>query len=392
MSILAIAAFLALAAWLWLVFLHAGFWKCDQRLPDAGIDGRDAPPVAVVIPARNEAESIGQTVSGLLAQDYPGEVSVILVDDSSTDGTADVALAAAAGDRRLSVIANTPLPAGWAGKMWAVNSGLSQLPPAARWVLLTDADIYHEPRLLRRLVAKAESDGRVMVSLMVKLNCETFWERLLIPAFVYFFQKLYPFTRVNDRRDRMAAAAGGCMLVRRDVLDRIGGVRRIRDAIIDDCALAREVKDCGPVWLGLAEETRSLRRYDRLGEIWDMVARTAYTQLSYSPLMLAGAVAGMGLLYVLPVFAMFWGLVTMDLPALVAGLGALLLMAASCQPVMRLYGLGPAHALSLPLAGLLYGMMTWSSGWRHWMGRGGGWKGRTYGAAGPSSGGRGEGA
>jgi hopene-associated glycosyltransferase HpnB len=390
MIALAVAAGLSLSAWLWLILLHGGFWRCDQRLGDARISaGDDAPPVTVVIPARNEAESIGQTIGALLAQDYPGRLDIILVDDSSTDGTAGIARQAAGEDGRLRIITNSPLPEGWVGKMWAVNAGLAEVGDEAAYVLLTDADIRHAPDLLSRLVAKAESESRVLVSLMVRLNCETFWEKLLIPAFVYYFQKLYPFRRVNDPANRTAAAAGGCMLADAAALRRAGGVERIRNAIIDDCALARELAKQGPVWLGLASRTVSLRRYDRLSEIWDMVARTAYTQLGYSPLMLAGSVIGMLWLYLLPPVALLAGLWAGDPAVAVSGGVALLLMCTSYLPVLRLYRQPAPLALTLPVAGLLYGLMTLSSGYRHWRGRGGGWKGRTYRAAGPSGGNQG---
>ena len=385
-TVLGAAAVIACIAWLWLYLAHGGFWKGDQKLRGQQYGRRPAPRVTVVIPARNEAASVGITVRGLLDQKYPGDIRIILVDDSSTDGTAGVARKAAKGDTRLTVIGNSPLPPGWAGKMWAVNTGLQAVPEDTDYVLLTDADIRHDRMLLARLAAKMKTEGLVLASLMVRLNCETFWERLLIPAFVYFFQKLYPFRRVNDPRNRLAAAAGGCMLIRADVLRKIGGVSRIRNAIIDDCALARELKKEGPIWLGLASRTVSLRRYERLDEIWDMVARTAYTQLRYSPLMLAGSVVGMLWLYVLPPVALVVGALTHDRFAVSGGLSTLSLMLASYLPTLRLYGRPFWEAAGLPVAGLLYGLMTLSSGYRHWRGRGGGWKGRTYGSAGPAGG------
>ncbi|MEQ9200517.1 MAG: glycosyltransferase, partial [Rhodospirillales bacterium] len=228
----------------------------------------------------------------------------------------------------------------------------------------------------------SELENLVLTSLMVRLNCDTAWEKLLIPAFVFFFQKLYPFPRVNDPDQKLAAAAGGCMLVRKSALDAVGGVTRIQDAVIDDCALARLLKREGPVWLGLAGKTRSLRRYSRLGEIWDMVARTAYTQLRHSPALLIGSVAGMMLLYLMPVASLVTGLLTGDVAVALGSAVTLSLMTVCFLPTIQLYRLPLVWALTLPVAGLLYGLMTWSSGYRHWRGRGGGWKGRTYSRAG----------
>jgi hopene-associated glycosyltransferase HpnB len=254
--------------------------------------------------------------------------------------------------------------------------------PAPEFLLLTDADIQHHPTSVRRLVARAEHRRLDLVSLMVLLRVATFWERLLVPAFVFFFQKLYPFPRVNDPKARTAAAAGGCMLVRADALRRAGGLPAIRGALIDDCALARLLKESHPagVWLGLTEDTVSLRPYESLGELWDMVARTAYTQLHHSPAWLALAVGGMTLTYVLPPVAALWGAIAGSGPLLVAGGAAWMLMTVCYQPTLALYRLAPAQGLLLPVAAVLYTAMTVSSAWRHVRGRGGAWKGRTYAA------------
>ncbi len=379
-STLAGAAILSLVVWLALLFLRGGFWRADQRL-EAGEPQRPSwPGVVAVIAARNEAATIGKAVASLLGQDYRGPFSVIVVDDNSTDGTAGAARGA--GDDRLSVIAGAPLEPGWTGKLWAVHQGLAAADgdaPDAAYVLLTDADIAHDRGAVRRLVAKAEAENLDLVSLMVRLRCETAWERLLIPAFVFFFQKLYPFAWVNDARRRQAAAAGGCMLVRREALARAGGVRPIRDRIIDDCALAARIKQGGAIWLGLAERSRSLRAYGRLRDVWGMVARTAFTQLEYSIPALAGTVAGMVLIYLTPAVAALAGAMTGDQTEFYAGLAAWLLMGIAYEPTLRLYAQPPWLVLVLPLAALMFILMTIDSARRHWQGAGGVWKGRSYG-------------
>jgi len=359
---------------------RSGFWRADQRLGEAG--ALDAwPGVVAVVPARNEAATIADTVSSLLGQDYPGAVSVIVVDDNSDDGTAVKAREAAGDGGRLMVVSGTPLEQGWTGKLWAVSQGIAaadDFAPDASYLLLTDADIVHDPGNLRRLVYKAETDGRHLVSLMVRLRAVSFWERWLIPAFVFFFQKLYPFPAVNDPAGKVAAAAGGCMLVRRDTLAEAGGIAAIRDALIDDCALARLINARGPVWLGLAARTRSLRAYDGLSEIWDMVARTAFVQLDHSALQLIGTVIGMAVIYLAPPAAMIGGAVFGDNATTALGGAAWLLMVTAYGPTLRLYGQPLAAGIALPLVAALYTLMTLSSALRHWRGRGGAWKGRHY--------------
>ena len=370
---MSIAALVSLIAWIGLLLFRGGFWRADQRLGPAAAEPADWPCVAVVIPARNEAETIGRTVASLVEQDYPGEFIVIVVDDNSDDGTA----AAAGTADRLSVIAGRPLEAGWSGKLWAVQQGLEHAAgalPDAAYVLMTDADIIHPPHSLRRLVGKAEAGRLDLVSLMVRLRCATFWERLLIPAFVFFFQKLFPFPWVNDARRSIAAAAGGCLMVRRAALDRAGGIEPIRHRLIDDCALAARIKPGGPIWLGLGEDVHSLRSYDRLGGIWRMVARSAFEQLRHSPAALFGTVAAMAVIYVVPPLAVVAG----DPIAAGCGFVAWLLMAVACRPTLSLYGLSAWRGLLLPVAALLYTLMTVDSARRHWQGRGGMWKGRSY--------------
>ncbi|MEQ8227725.1 MAG: glycosyltransferase [Rhodospirillales bacterium] len=380
------AALLALAVWAVLLFFRGRFWFADQHLSPAA---KDAPPggwpdICAIIPARNEAGSIGPTVTSVLGQDYPGRIDLFVVDDNSTDGTADEARAAAhaagAGER-FHLVSGKPLADGWSGKLWAVQQGLSAAAdarPDAPFLLLTDADIAHDRANLRRLVQKAVLENRDLVSLMVKLNCETGWEKILVPAFVFFFQKLFPFPWVNNPVKRTAAAAGGCMLVRRSSLKGAGGIAAIRDRLIDDCALAELLKARGSIWLGLSRETVSLRRYENLGEIWQMVARTAYEQLGHSPVMLLGTIMGMVLLYLVPPAATVWGTVTGQGDVLAAGLAGWLAMALAYFPTLRLYGQPVWTAPMLPVAGLLYTLMTVDSARRHGQGRGGGWKGRTY--------------
>jgi hopene-associated glycosyltransferase HpnB len=377
-------ALLSLLIWLYLLACRGGFWRSAERLDGAPAPRESWPAVTAVVPARNEAEVIGESLASLLAQDYPGPLTVILVDDHSEDATAERARAAAADSRdpqRFRLVRAAALPPGWTGKLWALQQGTQAAPAATAFFWFSDADISQPSDALRRLVAKAESEDRDLVSLMVALRCESVWERLLIPPFIYFFQKLYPFAWVKDPAKATAAAAGGCVLLRQQALRRIGGIATIRDALIDDCALAGAVKASRPpgsrgIWLGLGTEARSIRPYSGLGVIWDMVARSAYNQLRHQPLLLAGTLAGMVLTYLVPpllLFAYPW-----HQQGLPAALGALawLLMSLSLLPTLRLYGQSPWLAPLLPLAAALYSAMTFDSAWRHWRGRGGQWKGR----------------
>lgn len=337
---------------------HGRFWRARDESSPVGPAPRAR--VAAVIPARNEADVIGRAVSSLLQQDFDGELSIFVVDDHSTDGTAERAAGA-------EVIAAPPLPPGWTGKMWAVSQGLGRaFMGDPDFVLLTDADIEHSPDNLRALLSRAERDRLDLASFMVRLENRTWSERFAIPAFVFFFFKLYP-------PARGAGAAGGCMLVRAAALRRAGGVDRIRGEIIDDCALAREVKRAGGrIWLGLTPRTRSLRSYGGLGEIGQMIARTAFTQLRYSAALLAGTVAGMALLYAVPPV----GAVIGD-PF--AG-GAWLLMSIAYTPMLRFYRQSVLWAPLLPLVAVFYTGATIWSAIRHWTGRGTGWKGRRHSA------------
>jgi len=374
-------AFAPLAFWAGILTLRGGFWRADQRLDDAPAGQGDWPEVVCVIPARNEAPTIGGTVASLTDQDYPGRVSVIVVDDNSDDGTAEAVGGKTKNPGALSVVAGKLLEDGWSGKLWAIHQGLEKarsVAPDAPYVLLTDADITHDGESLRRLVAKAEGGRLDLVSLMVRLRAESFWEKLLIPAFIFFFQKLYPFPWVNDSGKVTAAAAGGCMLVRRSALERVGGVDAIHHHLIDDCALAALLKKHGPIWLGLSSRVVSKRRYDHLSEILDMVARAAFEQPGNSALALIGTMAAVGIIYLaLPLAAA--GLLGGGLTGAAAGILAWwALMGIAYWPTLTLYGMSRAWSLLLPVAAFLYTLMTVSSAVRYWQGRGGAWKGRHY--------------
>jgi hopene-associated glycosyltransferase HpnB len=386
--ILAAACILAAITWVYLLAGHGGYWRTGQRLPPAAADPAAWPSVAAVVPARNEAAVLPGTLPTLLGQDYPGAFSVVLVDDDSSDSTASVArsLSQEIGPERLRLVAGRPTPAGWAGKVWAMQQGVLAAGDA-RYVLFTDADIGYAPGTVAALVRAAEADDRGLVSQMALLRAATFWERLLVPAFVYFFAQLYPFQRVNKPGARTAAAAGGCMLVRRDALEEAGGLDRIRGARIDDVALGRLLKsppDPVRCWLGLTTSVVSRRPYPRLAGLWDMIARSAYTQLRYSPAALAGTVAGLLWLYALPPAAALGGLAWLATGGsaaaawlAAAGLAGWAIMAISYVPILRLYRLSPLRAPCLPLIALLYAAMTADSARRYHLGRGGQWKGRT---------------
>jgi hopene-associated glycosyltransferase HpnB len=370
-------AALALVIWLYLTLARGGYWRFD--LPEPVRDSGALPAIVAVVPARNEAAVVGRAVKSLLDQDYPGHLHVVLVDDHSEDGTAEEALTAAARSLRpegLTIRRSPALPPGWAGKVWAMRTGLEaarEVAPDAVYVLFTDADIDHPLAELRQLAARSEAERLDLNSAMVRLHCETFAERATMPAFVYFFRMLYPFRQVNDPGSAVAAAAGGVMLVRREALARIGGLAAIRNELIDDCALAAAIKSGGNrIRLDLAEEARSLRGYGTAGGVWRMIARSAYTQLRYSPLLLAGVALAMTLVFLAP------PVLTMaaDGPARWIAAVAWALMAASYLPALKYHGRSPLWAPALPLVAAFYLGATLDSACRHWMGRGGEWKGR----------------
>ncbi len=370
-------AMLSLAIWLWLWLGHAAFWKID--LGDAPPEPHVWPEVVAVIPARDEEEGIAETLRSLWSQDYPTPIRVVLVDDHCEDRTVKFARETAAAMGRaqsLEVIPAEALPIGWTGKVWAMNQGVTRGVPAddpARYILFSDADISHGASSVRELVCRAEADDCDLASFMVRLQCESFAERLMIPAFVFFFKMLYPFRKVNDSTDSLAGAAGGTMLARRTALERIGGLASIRNELIDDCGLAREIKRGGHrIWLGLSETSISTRRYGRFSEILHTIARTAYTQLGYNPLRLLGCVFGLTLVYLAPPLL----LLASGRTALTAAL-AWLIMASLYAPMVRFYRQSQLWTLLLPVTAVLYLVATVLSAWRHHMGKGGQWKGRS---------------
>jgi hopene-associated glycosyltransferase HpnB len=374
-----ILAIFVVVLWLYLLVARGGFWLAGHRddRPDLPLPAV-WPAITAVIPARDEAATIAPCLRSLLGQDYPGRLDVIVIDDNSNDNTAAIAgetAAAVGAATRLTVVKGKRLPADWTGKVWAVKQGIdtvSDREQAPKYLLLTDADIAYAPQALRRLVCRAESGPKVLTSVMAKLSCESFAERCFMPAFIFFFQMLYPFTWVNRRDHATAAAAGGCMLVRTDALSASGGMEAIRSAIIEDCALAKRLKAAGPIWLGLSTRVQSIRRYETVGPIRKMITRSAYAELGYSPLRLAAATLAMALTFLAaPLLAVFGTGVVAWL-----GLTAWGAMAIAFQPTLRLYGLVPVWGLAVPLIALAYMAWTIESALQYARGRGGAWKGR----------------
>jgi len=388
-----LVAFLACAVWVYLLAARGGFWRAAQRdyaaanaAVNAPLEPVAWPDVAVVMPARNEEELIGMSVASLLRQDYRGKLSLIVVDDQSSDRTAVEATEAAkeakateapGAPRTLTVLTAPPLPAGWAGKMWAVSHGVSHssaMPEPPDYLLLTDADICHAPDTLTALVRRALGERTVLTSLMAKLRCESLAERAMVPAFIFFFQMLYPFAWVNRADRSVAAAAGGCMLVHRRTLLSAGGIEAIRGELIDDCALARLLKPHGPIWIGLTERAQSIRPYRSMRDIGHMITRSAYAQLGFSPWWLLGTTAAMTLTYLAPPALSLFGSGIRQL------LGALAwaAMALAFQPVLRFYRVSPGWGLALPAIATAYLMFTLVSAYQHLRGRSGSWKGRVH--------------
>jgi hopene-associated glycosyltransferase HpnB len=379
-SAAALIATVSLAIWIYLIFARGWFWRLGEFDNDKieTPPPREWPRVIAVVPARNEAATIGRTVGGLGRQDYPGDFAIVVVDDHSEDGTTEIARHAArecGGPERISIYSAAPLPAGWTGKLWSLNEGVTHVAKKApEYYWFTDADVAHAPETLRRLVAGAEAGKLDLASLMVLLQARTLPERALIPAFVYFFLKLYPPRWIADSKAHTAGAAGGCILLRRTALERMGGLKAIRGDVIDDCALARAVKNCsGRIWMGLTRASFSLREYGNFSEIRDLIARTAFPQLGYSTLVFFGTLAGMLFTYIAPIGVLF----AHDPGARILGAVAWALMSLTFLPTVRFYGLSPLWAQLLPLAALFYSYATCVSAVRYWLGRGGHWKGRT---------------
>jgi hopene-associated glycosyltransferase HpnB len=359
-------ALLSLCAWIYLFFAHGAFWRSRPQLSAATPEA--FPDVDVIVPARDEAETIQAAIASLLTQDYAGNFRIILVDDNSTDATAELAGSAA----KLQIIRLDSKPPGWSGKLWALHEGIAA--SRAPIVLLTDADIVHRPAHLASLVAKLQGAQLDLLSEMVRLNCSSLAERMLVPAFVYFFQMLYPFARVNDPHSAVAAAAGGTILVRREALARIGGFETIKDALIDDVALAKAVKHGGPIFLAHSELAASIRRYPKVSDLWHMISRTAFTQLRYSTPLLFLTIAGLTIVWLVPpweaVFGGGW--------RFACGLAACALAALSYMPTLVRYRRLKLWALALPLIALFYMAATTASAVNYWRGKGASWKNRAY--------------
>jgi hopene-associated glycosyltransferase HpnB len=374
-----IIAIVAFVIWVYLLVARGGFWLCRERDDITPVPPANWPRVTAVIPARNEADCIAQSIGSLVQQDYPGDFSIVLVDDDSRDDTAAIARRTAAAldvRRSISVVTGRELAPGWTGKLWALRQGIDVATTVSHppdYLLLTDADIVHESNSVSALVVRAERGSFVFVSLMAKLRCKSFAECSHIPAFVFFFQMLFPFSWVNEAGRKTAAAAGGCILVREDALRKAGGVESIRGALIDDCSLARRLKSVGPIWIGLTNRVHSIRRYDSLQDVKHMISRSAYAQLNYSSLLLAGTTIGMALTFLAgPVLAMFGE----GMPRL---LGAIVwvFMLLAFQPMLRFYQVPLWWGAALPAIATAYMVYTLESAYRYACGQGGSWKGRT---------------
>ena len=371
-----VVAIICVAIWAYLLCARGMYWRAGvhDATRIAGVPGV-WPTVAVVIPARNESECIALSVQSLLRQDYRGPFTVVVVDDDSDDSTGAVATVAVAGDRRLSVIRTTGPAAGWTGKLWAVSQGIAAAEAShPEYLLLTDADIEHAPDTLSWLVSQSMAGRFVLTSLMAKLRCVNLAEKIHVPAFIYFFQMLYPFAWVARADSSTAAAAGGCMLVRADALASVGGIASIRGALIDDCSLGAKLKTVGPIWLGLTNRVQSIRPYPTFADVARMVTRSAYSQLRYSLLALTATTLGMAITFVAPLML---ALFASGLPRYL-GLLAWAAMSLSFVPTLLYYRLSPIWSAALPGIALLYMSYTLQSAYQHFRRRGGQWKGRVH--------------
>lgn len=376
---------ISLVIWTYLLGFRGGFWRADQVLP-ASKQPSEWGSVTVIIPARDEAETIGDVVGAHQMSNYPGSLEILVADDNSSDGTADRARERS-GPRAVELLQVPDLPKGWSGKIWALHSAVEAIGVRENtpdYVLFTDADILVDESLLSKLVSVAERDGLALTSIMARLDNKGFWGRWLVPAFIFFFQKLYPFPLVNDPTSKVAGAAGGVVLIRWDALEAIGGISAIRGALIDDCTLAQKVKARAPglrIGLYLSSafgQATSLRDNQSYAAMEAMVARTAYAQLDYNPAALIGTLLGLGLVYMTPVAATISGFTTGQGWLLMTGALSWLMMAVAYKPTAAIYGEGWRFAVTLPASAIVYGWFTWLSGWRHIRGRGNAWKGRSY--------------
>lgn len=369
------AGIAAVLAWAYLMLFHWGFWRCNQFLPEKTSKMKKWPSVVAIIPARNEADVIRRTLKSVATQNYPGTFQVILVNDSSTDDTKKQAETVKG---RVTVIHAPPLSKGWAGKLWALHTGVKMAPKDADYFWFTDADIEHKPGVLKKLVEAALFDKRSMVSQMVKLHCQSFIERAFVPAFIFFFQMLYPFQAANSDRSKRAAAAGGCILIEKKWLNKIGGLTAMKGTLIDDCTLAKHVKEAGGrIWLGLGLQSHSIRPYT-FKDFWMTVARTAYTQLKLSPFLLIGTIFSMAVIFASPPMLVFVGIYADVTNFWLLGGWGWLAMITLYWPTLKIYHLSPVWGVFLPIMAFLYQLMTVHSAIRHWLGRGGKWKGRHY--------------
>jgi len=353
--------------------LHGNFWRADQLLAQDSHqftnnyreENKKWPKIAIIIPARNEEQSIYQAIKSHLQSNYKGVFTVTLVNDHSEDQTEALAIKAANNDKRFNVVCPPPLPKGWSGKLWALHHGVVSLNTQYDYILFTDADIIHAPDTLSALTTKAMAEKLDMISLMAKLDMRGLWGKTLIPAFVYFFMKLYPFAKANDPHNRLAGAAGGCMLISYERLDHVGSIQAIKDALIDDCTLAEKIKNTLPrskIFIGLAiNEVISIRDNTSFASIWKMVSRTAYTQLDHSPVKLLFALIGMVLIYLMPLIIFVLSVILHHIMLLSLSLITITLMLSSFWPTIRHYKLSPVLVFSLPLSAILYCAMTINS-------------------------------
>ena len=381
-------AAISVITWLILIIFRGQFWRADQYILCAKTPLSSLPEIVVIVPARNEEETIGHSMLSLLEQDYQGIISIIVINDNSVDNTLEVINSASTECEGVYLINGEETPSNWTGKLWAMDQGVKlakKQSPNAKYYLFTDSDIFHHPKNLTELVNKAQNENLALVSLMVKLRCIEIWEILLMPAFIFFFQKLYPFSLVNNPEKSVAAAAGGCMLVNCDYLKKAGGLKKIKAAIIDDCALAKLLKQANPIYIGLTQSTKSLRKYQSLSDISRMVSRTAFVQLDYSVLNTFLAIIGMLIIYTIPLISILIGILTEEISLFILAVLGWVMMVYAYIPTLKLYSRPIWEASFLPISALLYSAMMVISAWQYIFGRTPIWKGRSMARAGGHS-------